>query len=54
MPPEGCFDNNGRGILTNILSNHHLGISIYFRGQANEVVAEAGEIDLSTKSGKLA
>ena len=40
-PPQGNFHNNGRGILhDNILRADHVGISIFFRGKANNVVAE--------------
>ena len=42
LPPKGSFHNNGQAILlNNILRDDNAGISICFRGQANEVVAES-------------
>ena len=42
LTPKGSFHNKGQGILhNNILGDTHVGNSVYFRGQANEVVVES-------------
>ena len=57
LPPKGSSQNNGRGLRRhskNILRDAYVGTSIYFRGQANKVVAESKANRLDPQIWKIA